>query len=242
MSLAVTDEDTVNVEPLAVEGQHITPGVGRHAFHCPYCGVLCKQDWTLLYDDGNYKSRARRSRCTNCRKDAYWVDYGEAEPRRTRWLMVKPFLGGGPRPHALMPDGPKADYVEAQSVVNLSSRGACALLRLGVEKLAEELEPGNHTLNDRIGRIVAKGLPEPIQQGLDALRVIGNNAVHPGELDLRDDTETAVALFEVMNLIVEDRIAQPKKMSRLYDKLPTKAREAIEKRDAPKELPAGEQQ
>ncbi len=197
---------------------------------------------TLLTGSG-HNTRAKKSRCTNCREDAYWIDFGEWRDTiwRHRWVMMKPFLGGGPRPHHLMPDDAKADYVEAQSIVNLSPRGACALLRLGVERLAEDLEPGDHRLNERIARMVAKGLPEPIQQGLDALRVIGNNAVHPGELDLRDDKETAIALFEVMNLIVEDRIAQPKKMSRLYAKLPKKAREAIEKRDAPKGLPAGEQ-
>lgn len=234
----MSNEDAENAEPLAVEGQHIAPAVDRGAFQCPYCGVLCKQDWKQL----GGTDRAKKSRCTNCWEDAFWLDYREiGTPSPPRWVMTMPFLGGGPRPHPLMPDESKADYVEAQSIVNLSPRGACALLRLGVEKLAAHLEPGDYRLNDRIGRMVANGLPELIQQALDALRVIGNNAVHPGELDLRDDKETAVALFEVMNLIVEDRIAQPNKMSRLYQKLPQKAREAIEKRDAPRELPAGEQ-
>lgn len=71
-------------------------------------------------------------------------------------------------------------------------------------------------INDDIGALVKKGLPVEVQQALDSLRVIGNNALHPGELDLRDDIETALALFGVMNYTVEQRIAQPKKLQALY--------------------------
>ncbi len=64
------------------------------------------------------------------------------------------------------------------------------------------------------------------------MRVIGNNAVHPGELDLRDDKETALALFELLNMIVEVMITQPKKVDEIYEKLPEGAKEAIERRDS----------
>ena len=66
---------------------------------------------------------------------------------------------------------------------------------------------------------------------MDAVRVIGNNAVHPGEIDLKDDRETATALFELLNMIVEVMITQPKKVDQIYDKIPQGAKEAIEKRD-----------
>jgi len=39
---------------------------------------------------------------------------------------------------------------------------------------------------------------------MDSLRVIGNNAVHPGEMDLTDDTEAASALFNLLNFVVEE--------------------------------------
>jgi hypothetical protein len=41
-----------------------------------------------------------------------------------------------------------------------------------------------------IGNLVKKGLPPMTQESLDCVRVIGNNAVHPGELDLKYDIET----------------------------------------------------
>jgi hypothetical protein len=55
--------------------------------------------------------------------------------------------------------------------------------------------------------------------------------VHPGQLDMKDDHETAVQLFELINFIVEDRIARPKKIQALYNRLPETKRQAIEKRD-----------
>ena len=42
-------------------------------------------------------------------------------------------------------------------------------------------------INTDIGNLVKKGLPIKVQESLDILRVIGNEAVHPGQLDLKDD-------------------------------------------------------
>lgn len=61
--------------------------------------------------------------------------------------------------------------------------------------------------------------------------MIGNNAVHPGEMDLTDDTETASALFSLLNFVVEEMIAKPKRRRGVFEKLPVGVREAIKKRD-----------
>ena len=49
-----------------------------------------------------------------------------------------------------------------------------------------------------------KGLPEEVQQALDLLRVIGKESAVPGQLDPRDDQDTVMQLFELINFIVED--------------------------------------
>ena len=49
--------------------------------------------------------------------------------------------------------------------------------------------------------------------------------------DLKDDQATALALFELLNLIAENRISEPKRIAVLYASLPETARAAIEKRD-----------
>jgi hypothetical protein len=130
-----------------------------------------------------------------------------------------------------MPEDVKVDYSEARSIIALSPRGACALLRLGVQKLCVDLGEKGKDLNTDIANLVKKGMPEEVQEAMDSLRVIGNNAVHPGELDLRDDAETASALFNLLNFVVDEMIAQPNRRRSIFAKLPVKAREAIQRRD-----------
>jgi hypothetical protein len=55
--------------------------------------------------------------------------------------------------------------------------------------------------------------------------------VHPGELDLTDDTETATGLFNLLNFVVQDRIAAPKERQAMFAKLPQRAVAAIKRRD-----------
>ena len=91
-------------------------------------------------------------------------------------------------------------------------------------------ETGKNINND-IGTLVKKGLPIQVQQALDYWRVVGNNAVHPGEIELNDTPEIAHNLFNMINFIVEDRISRPKHIQNLYDQLPQGAKSAVEKRD-----------
>lgn len=82
-----------------------------------------------------------------------------------------------------------------------------------------------------IGALVRKGLNPTVQQALDTVRVIGNEAVHPGEMDLSDDTETAEALFSLVNLIADQMISGPKAVNAMFSSLPEEKRKGIENRD-----------
>jgi hypothetical protein len=62
--------------------------------------------------------------------------------------------------------------------------------------------------------------------------VIGNEQVHPGTLDVRDDPALAQELFELLNFIIEDRITRPKSIAQLYQRLPLEKLKGIQKRDA----------
>ena len=70
-----------------------------------------------------------------------------------------------------------------------------------------------------------------MQQALDIVRVTGNNAVHPGEMNVQDDQKTAGKLFSLVNLITDVMITQPRQISALYASLPEGARAAVERRD-----------
>ena len=161
------------------------------------------------------------SKCYNCNEIALWV--GER--------MIWPERSSVVRPNPDMPIGALADYEEASQIVDLSPRGAAALLRLAIQKLCVALGEKGKNLNDDISSLVEKGLDKRVQQALDVVRVIGNNAVHPGELDIKDDRSVADNLFGLVNLIVDRMISQPKHVEALFSSLPPAALDAIAKRD-----------
>ena len=148
--------------------------------------------------------------------------------------IIWPAVASAPPANPDMPHDVKDDYYEAASIVYQSPRGAAALLRLAIQKLCKHLgEPGEN-INADVGSLVIKGLDTHIQEALDAVRVIGNETVHPGEMELKDDHETAVALFGLVNLIVEDMISRKKRIRAVYSKLPAGKLKGIEDRDAAK--------
>ena len=114
--------------------------------------------------------------------------------------------------------------------MNKSPKGAAALLRLSIQVLCRELGESGKNINSDIKELVKKGLPVIVQQSLDIVRVTGNDAVHPGQIDT-DDINVVNKLFELINVIIEYMIALPKKVSGLYDTLPEEKKEGIKKRD-----------
>jgi hypothetical protein len=170
--------------------------------------------------------------CLACHQFAIWVLDAGGVVR-----LVDPHMLTAPTPHHDMPEDARADYEEARRVLDASPRAAAGLLRLATEKLVEDLGAVGKDLNARIGDLVAKGLAPQIQQALDSLRVIGNEAVHPGTMDLRDDRATALALFQLINLVVDQLIARDRAIGDIYAMLPEAKRLGIGERDHSTETP-----
>lgn len=162
------------------------------------------------------------SRCHHCNKFAVWVHE----------QLIYPTPMSGPPPNSDLPAEVLRDYEEAGRIVGQSPRGAAALLRLAIEKLCKFLGEDGKNINDDIARLVKKGLSPVVQRSLDAVRVIGNEAVHPGKLDLKDDTDAAISLFQLVNIIAQQMISNPKHADEVYATLPESKRKEIEKRDA----------
>lgn len=161
------------------------------------------------------------SKCFTCKKIAVWVHDTLLFPNS---LYTIP-------PNQDMPDDVKKDYEEANEILDISPRGAAALLRLAIQKLCVYLgEPGKN-INTDIASLVKRGLDTRVQQALDVVRVVGNNAVHPGQMDIKDDRDTARTLFGLVNLITEKMIGEPKHVQNLFDSLPEGTRKQIEERD-----------
>jgi hypothetical protein len=146
------------------------------------------------------------SHCYNCEEVAIWIYEQLVWPRR----------GEAPLPNPDLPNDVRADYDEASTILDLSPRGAAALLRLTIQKLCVHLGEAGKNINDDIATLVKKGLDVRIQQALDVVRVIGNNAVHPGQIELRDDRATAEKLFALVNLIAERMISEPKHVEAMF--------------------------
>jgi hypothetical protein len=145
--------------------------------------------------------------------------------------VLYPPLRVGIEPNVDLPPDILRDYDEARSILDASPRGAAALLRLAIQKLCAHLGEAGKNINDDIASLVKKGLDKRVQQALDIVRVVGNDAVHPGQIDLRDDRDAATKLFGLVNLIAEKMITEPKHVEALYGSLPEVKRQAIEKRD-----------
>ncbi|MDD2904469.1 MAG: DUF4145 domain-containing protein [Syntrophales bacterium] len=199
------------------------PEYSKTAFNCPYCGVCAHQIWSNLHSNvyGWAVENLETAKCSHCSNVSIWY---------RKNLIFPPELGA-PLPNSDLPDEIKADYEESRLIVSKSPRGAAALLRLAIQKLCKHLGEKGTNLNDDIGNLVKKGLSKKIQKALDIVRVIGNNAVHPGQIDLQDDVETANKLFGLINIIAEVMITQPKHVDEFYDSLPESQKEQISKRD-----------
>ena len=161
------------------------------------------------------------AQCSHCQNVSLWIDDKQ----------VYPPASSAPPPNSDLPDGLRKDFEEARAILHYSPRGAAALLRLVTQKLCRELGEAGNNLNDDIRRLGKKGLNQGIIDALDSVRVIGNNAVHPGEMDLSDDVETATALFELVNIVVEKMISDPKKIQSIRSSIPARDKANIKKRD-----------
>jgi hypothetical protein len=145
-----------------------------------------------------------------------------------------------PDPNPNMPSEIAADFTEAKRIFPFSARSSAALLRLSIQKLCKHLGEKGKNINDDIKALVKKGLPLHIQQALDIVRVIGNESVHPGEINVNDTPEIAKKLFDLVNEIVDDRIGKFTKQAeidKLYRNLPENKLEEIRKRDGNGSVP-----
>lgn len=160
--------------------------------------------------------------CSACNEISLWVKNEITYPKIT--IL--------PPPNVDLNEDIKSLYIEASTILVESPKGATALLRLALQKLLKQVGKSGKNINNDIKDLVAEGLSPKIQQALDLLRVIGNNAVHPGQINLDDNTEIAQKLFGILNFIAEELISKPKELEDLYtDLIPPHTQEHIKQRD-----------
>lgn len=216
--------------------KYIEPEFRKNGFTCPYCKAFAQQKWSIrsisnstnardilsVYYEDEKNDYIATSTCQHCGKYHIWNNNN----------MIVPTDSTIDMPLEDMPQVVKVLYLEARDVYPISYKSACALLRLAVQHLCKELGEDGKNINNDIKSLVSKGLPKRIQKALDIVRVVGNNAVHPGVMSEEDTKEYAQKMFKLLNIIVDDRIVQPKEIDYLFDGLPEAPRKAIAKRDS----------
>ena len=126
------------------------------------------------------------SSCYNCNGFSVWA----------RDRLVFPFRV------AERPDLVAEDFEEAATILDKSPRGAAALIHLSIQTLLQE---NGKQPDDQIASLISKGLQVEIQEAMDVLQELGNNGLHSGQIDLKEDKATATRIFALLKMIVERR-------------------------------------
>jgi hypothetical protein len=209
---------------------YIAPEWELGAFTCSHCGVLAQQFWSSRLGHWSYNGANMepiplgRCQCSSCKTISFW----SAETKS----QILPRAVAAPMPHVDLPESAKKDYLEARTIAGDSPRAAAALLRLCVQKLLAAIGGKGKNIDSDIAALVGKGLPPQVRDALDICRVVGNNAVHPGEINVDDDPALVAELFELINFIVAQTIERERSIAAMVAKLPQGARDAIARRDA----------
>jgi len=241
-----------------MQSKYTPPKYGESKFNCPNCDAFSHQQWSEIINNHHHMGESIElisylrevpnevflpeeeelipnsingflinnyvaiSLCYHCEKTSIWIN-GE---------MVYPLSTSAPAPNQDMPEDVKELYEEARKLGTLSPMASTAILRLALEKLLPQIGAQRGNIDNMIGQLVEKGLPKEVEKALDSLRVIGNQAVHPGTIDINDNTDAAFALFRLLNFVVERMITQLKEIDEIYELLPEGKRKGIEKRNA----------
>jgi hypothetical protein len=223
-----------------IAGEHFSPEFPKKMFHCPHCNVYAMQLYAYIQALGQLNvgrpmdSNAKfsetlpfewaLSRCSHCSKVTIWNSNEMVYPRVS---IVK-------EPNSDLSEEIKADYREAAAIFGDSPRAAAALLRLALQKLCKSLGQKGENINEDIKKMVEQGLNPLVQKSLDALRLTGNSAVHPSEINLSEEPGRVFKLFELLNFIAEKMITEPRQIEKFYSELPESGLEAIKIRDGNK--------
>jgi len=204
----------------------------RHTqFHCAHCKVYARQYWGNLETWNKFSWQGLNginlsddfvvSKCAHCDRVTIWFEEAILYPRL---ITVEDA-------NEDMPSDVKALYGESAQVLSISPRAAAALLRLGLQLLLGEVGGEGKNINADIKTIVASGVEPQTQKALDIIRVFGNNAAHPGEIQLDEDVQLVTSMYGMMNFITDRLISQKRQIDTMFDSLPEGVKAQIEDRD-----------
>lgn len=184
------------------------------AVRCPRCGSEAPPRWfpfvvgyehkgsrggQALWGIGREVEDVVLGLCADCHLPTLWHAGSPVWPART---SAPPAAPG-------MPPAALAGFEEARRVFDSSPRSSAALLRLSLRELLEHAGLPDPAASDEARASARWTLPAGVWQSLRDVRAAGDDAVPPGRLDPRDDRESALALFDLVNVLVVRLIVEP---------------------------------
>ncbi len=188
---------------------HVTPELLKSAFSCPHCNTFATQTWGRV--DAKVENHYIRipdfrvSRCSHCLQFTVWAENVAIFPESSQSPPASPDL----------PRDIKFDFEEARSLLRSSSRCAAALFRLAFRKMCRALGASGTDLEKDVDYFIQRGVNPKIKLNLEHTRIIGPEAVKPGMIDPRDDTSIAVQISQLINIIVNTLVTQPRFLDEL---------------------------
>jgi len=156
-------------------------------FSCPICRSASICDIQYMSIQPNMGTSTYMLVCRACGQGSVWKQFEKKDNFNYNLRLIDPILPEAPEASADMPEDVKSDYEEARLVSNQSPRAAAALLRLALQKLCKHLgESGKHIDADIRALAQRPEFGERLIRAADTLRIVGNNAVHPGEMNEED--------------------------------------------------------
>jgi len=196
-----------------IKRSYVPPEFMKNAFNCPHCSVYSNQVWGKI--DAKIDNHYIRipdfmvSRCIHCLNFSVWKEGIPVYPLTSQMQVPNPDL----------PDDAQAVFQEARDIVNQSASAATAFLRQCFRILIVHLGGAGKNMGKDLDSLVEQGLNPKIKQNLEALRVVGDDAVDPLMIDENDDFSTAIQLSQLINIIATSMISQPKLLEDLNQKI-----------------------
>ncbi len=124
------------------------------------------------------------------------------------------------KPNSDMPQNIKDLYVEASSVFEMSPRSSLAIIRLALDLLCIELGADKKdSLYNKVEWLHNENVIDSELKDLaHGVRGLGNDAVHPRNIDEEINKDDAMLVFELINIIVDEKITKVNRKKELVNK------------------------
>lgn len=225
------------MEPYIVLSSQFRVTQGRSGL-CPHChketgwnskeihGSVAAHKQAVIYNTCQICGGTSYDLCIPDEKNKYVCHF----PLIRLWPISTPAVIPPPNPD--MPEKCMDIYNEAALVFTYSHRAAAALLRLCLQLLLTEAKIEGKTIDQQIQNLIKSGEDPMSVLCMDICRILGNESVHPGTINLNEDTDTAAILFMFINMATDRLFTAKRKIDAILQKLPEGARKALEDRNA----------